>query len=412
MPKQQTISVFEHQILRTDKGNASLSVDQLKALQSYYGNGVPYFTLTNNGVQFNEYVGVIQVGSTLIEVLPKADKYSDEKETWRSLLIGMLRTVSGFEIRSTSNANLKIKPNTILDLYFELFIKEVEYLVYRGLIKKYRKKDGNNTSLKGNIIFSKQIQHNITHQERFYTRFTTYDTAHSLHQILFKTISILKRINKNTSLNSRIGSLLLNFPEMSDIKVNESYFSKIVYNRKSLVYKKAIDIAQMIILQYHPDVSSGKNDVLALMFDMNKLWEKFVLCSLRQNNLTKYSITAQTRKNFWKPKSGRISIIKPDIVINKDDNEYFILDTKWKAIKDSNPSPEDLRQMFVYNHYYNAKKVALVYPGKFESRNGLFFEPNNLLSNKVCSIIALEENKDIKKWQEYIFNKIENWITE
>ena len=162
MPKQTTITVFEHQILRTDKGEMRLTADQLKALQSYYGNGVPYFSLTHNGVQFNEYVGVLQVGNTLIEVLPKADKYSDDKETWRSLLIGMLRSVSGFEIRSTSNANLKVKPNTILDLYFELFIKEVEYLLHGGLIKKYRKKEGNNTALKGNIVFSKHIQKNIT----------------------------------------------------------------------------------------------------------------------------------------------------------------------------------------------------------------------------------------------------------
>ena len=412
MPSQKTISVFEHQILRTDKGNVSFSENQLKALQSYYGSGVPYFSLTNNGIQFNEYVGVIQVGSTLIEVLPKADKYSDDKETWRSLLIGMLRTVSGFEIRSTSSANLKIRQNTILDIYFELFIKEVELLIYRGLIKKYRKKEGNNTALRGNIIFSKQLQNNITHQERFYTRFTNYDTAHILHQILYKTISILNRINKNTSLNSRISSLLLNFPEMPDIKVNESYFSKIVFNRKSQVYKKAIGIAQMILLQYHPDVSRGKNDVLALMFDMNKLWEKFVLSSLIKNNSTKYSITSQTNKNFWKPKSGRISTIKPDILINKGGNEYFVLDTKWKTIKDSNPSPEDLRQIFVYNHYYNTKKGALVYPGKFESRNGMYFDPNGSISNKTCSIIALEENKDIKKWQKDIFIKIENWISE
>ena len=63
-----TITVFEHQILKVGEGKGCINTDQLKALQSYYGNGTPYFTLTHNGVQFKEYVGVLQIGKTLIEV--------------------------------------------------------------------------------------------------------------------------------------------------------------------------------------------------------------------------------------------------------------------------------------------------------------------------------------------------------
>jgi 5-methylcytosine-specific restriction enzyme subunit McrC len=412
LANQSTITVFEHQILRTDKGELRLTDVQLKALQSYYGNGVPYFSLTHHGVQFNEYVGVIQVGNTLIEVLPKADKYSDDKETWRTLLIGMLRAVSGFEIKSTSNANLKVKPSNILDLYFELFIKEVEFLLHSGLIKIYRKKEGNNTALKGNIVFTKNVQKNLTHQELFYTRFTTYDVYHSLHQILYKTLSLLRQINTNPSLQSRIGALLLNFPEMLDIKVSAATYSKILFNRKSLAYKKAIEISKMILLQYHPDVNKGKNDVLALMFDMNKLWEQFVYVSLKKHKSISYSITAQTSKNFWIPLGGRKTTMKPDIIINKGNNEFIVLDTKWKNLNDYNPAPADLRQLYVYHHYYKAKKVALVYPGNFENRNGLYFEPNGNISDKVCTILTLEENKNINEWQVEIYKKIETWINE
>lgn len=412
MSKKTTISVFEHQVLRTDIGEQRLSPDQLRALQSYFGNGVPYFSLTYRGVQFNEYVGVLQVGNTLIEVLPKADKYSGDIKTWRALLVGMIRAVSGFEIRSTSNADLKVKPNTILDLYFELLIKEVAYLVHGGLIKKYVGKQGNQTALKGNLVFSKHIQKNLTHQEKFYTRYSTYDVVHPLNQVLYKAITLLKRINTNPSLQSSISALILNFPEMPDLQISEAFFNKIIFNRKTQVYRKAIEIAKMILLQYHPDVNQGKNDVLALMFDMNKLWEQFVYVSLKKHKLPNYSITTQSSKSFWKPVGGRKTIMKPDIVIHKGDNEYLVLDTKWKNINGYNPSSDDLRQLYVYYHYYHAKKVALVYPGNFENRNGLYYEIDGTLSEKVCSVIALEENINIRAWQNDIFRKIEDWASE
>ena len=197
--KSKHITVFEHQVIKLNQEIDGVLFDstRLKGLQSYYGeNGVPYYSLIHNGVRFNEFVGVIQVGETIIEVLPKADNSlngSNEKKRWRDILIDMLFVVGIFDIHSPSNSSLKLKSNSILDLYFELFIKEVEYLLHNGLVKQYRKKEGNVTALKGNILFGKHIQQNITHQERFYVRYSTYDVEHNLHSILFKTIKLLKQ---------------------------------------------------------------------------------------------------------------------------------------------------------------------------------------------------------------------------
>jgi 5-methylcytosine-specific restriction enzyme subunit McrC len=412
---KEHITVFEHEILRHDKGEKRITIDQLKALQNYYGEGIPFYNLCYNGVQFNEFVGAIQVGKTLIEVLPKADKKPNtesEQNKWRDILIDMLRAVGSFDIKTPSHSNLKIKPNTILDLYFELFIKEVEYLLHSGLVKQYRKKEGNVAALKGTIQFAQHLQQNLTHQERFYVRHTTYDVEHKLHFILFKTLRLLRQINTNASLNSRIGNLLLNFPEMPDLRVTVNTFDNLVFNRKTQPYSKAVEISRLILLQYHPDLSSGRNHVLALMFDMNKLWEQFVFVSLRKNKKSDITITAQTSKYFWQPKNGNRSSIRPDIVINKDEENCMVLDTKWKNLNGYNPSPDDLRQMYVYHEYYKARKVALVYPGsELRKTMGSYLDPfTGKEIEKECSIFSFPVQSEIKIWQESIRKEVEKWM--
>ncbi len=394
----------------------TFDLNNLKALQSYFGEkGVPYFSLIHNGIRFNEYVGVIQVGNTVIEVLPKADNDiagTFEKKRWRDILIDMLFAVGLFDIHATSSSSLKLKSNSILDLYFELFINEVEYLLNSGLVKQYRNEEGNVTALKGSLKFGKHIQQNLTHQERFYVSNTTFDLEHKFHFIIYKTIRLLKHINTNAAIHSRIGALLLNFPEMSDLKVSESTFDRIVYNRKTLIYKKSIDIARLLLLHYHPDVRKGKDHVLALMFDMNYLWEQFVYVSLKNYKESSTTITAQTSKFFWKPKTGYRSKIRPDIVVNKDKANCVVLDTKWKNLNGYNPSPDDLRQMFVYHEYYNAQRVALVYPGSVtEINSGTYFDPKTCKeSGKECSIISLSVEPEIRKWQKNIYTEFQNWM--
>lgn len=415
------ITVFEHEKIRLGQqfcvhSSKKVVFDEfaLKTLQQHYGEtGVPYYSLIHQGVQFNEHVGVIQVGNLLIEVLPKADKgfHSESEDTkWRDMLINMMRSVGSFDIRVTSNASLRIKPNTILDLYIENFLNEVDYLLHSGLVKKYRKTESNKTSLKGILMFGKHLQLNLTHQERFYVRHTVYDIEHLLHLILYSALKLVRQINTNDLLHGRIGALFLCFPEMPSIEVSESTFKGITFNRKTEGYRVAIEIARMLILQYHPDISKGQNNVLALMFDMNLLWEKFIFNSLR-----KYSkgvkVSAQVSKDFWKPEHGSLTRIRPDIVIETNGITY-VLDTKWKNLNTYNPSPDDLRQMYVYHEYFAAVKTALVYPGDGIQIKGIYRNLNSqLLDNMQCYVlpIAVDAN-DISVWQEKIATRVGKWL--
>lgn len=413
----QHITVFEHQSLWTHKGADKLTDDQLSALQVFYGEkGLPYYSLIHNGVRFCEYVGVLQVGNLTIEILPKADRNeTGDKLLWRSRLIDILRSVGVFNIHAPSFSQLALRYNSILDLYFELFVKDVNYLVKQGLIKKYRKTQGNTKALTGSLKFAKHIQQNLIHQERFYVKYSTYDTQHLLHSILYQALQLIHRVNTNNHLHSQLANLLLSFPNLSAIPITESTFNRISYNRKTEGYRNAIAIARLLLLNYHPDVSKGNNNVLALLFDMNLLWEQFVYSSLwqqfRKQNLP-YTITAQTTKYFWKPQHGNHSSMRPDIVIRDAQNKVYVLDTKWKQLYRYKPSSDDLRQLYVYLKYFNAEKVALVYPSDRTVLNSghYYKEDSGDLGTKECSLILVSVGATIKVWQEEILAVFFGWV--
>ena len=367
MSVKNHITVFEHDTLRVGE-NSKLSQTQLEALQRFYGtNGVPYYSLVHKGVRFCEYVGVLQVGNLTIEVLPKIDKITVKENEWQTLLIDMLRFSGILEVETPSSAILKVKSNFILDVYIELLVQECEQLLRRGLVKKYRQTSGNIKSLKGSLQFASHIKENIVHQERFYCRFTTYDIENVFNQILYQALLLIEHINTSPLLTGRISYLLLSFPEMENIKVTEATFSKLILNRKTAHYSKGIEIARLLLLNYHPDVVKGRENVLALMFDMNKLWELFILKALRRQSEKSIKILAQRKAKFWESNMEvGYKILKPDIVVEglmiEGKEETIILDTKWKLPPDNKPSDSDLKQMFAYNENFDAKASYLIYP--------------------------------------------------
>ena len=408
MPARNSFAVFEHETLKVGQVRNGIEFCQhhLASLEKFLGEkGTPYYTLIHHGVRFCEFVGVLQVGNLTIEILPKADREGDQKH-WRDILVGMLRKVGMFDITAPSEANLRIKSNHLLDLYFELFVGEVEYLAHLGLVKKYRKDESNLYALKGSLLFSRHIRENLVHQERFYTRHTIYDRENPFNQVIYKTIHLVRDINTNPAISSRIGSLLLDFPEMADIRVTDAWFSKLVFSRKTEHYRKTIDIARLLLLNYHPDISRGRDHVLALMFDMNLLWEKFVYVSLRKH-MPAGEIRAQSSKPYWKLDGHRPVQLKPDIVITRGD-KIFVIDTKWKVLNNDRPSDDDLRQMYAYTKYFRADHTLLCYPGDDDFFYGYFFAEEAEVIGKRCSVIwiSVEKAHTITHWQSKIGDKI------
>jgi 5-methylcytosine-specific restriction enzyme subunit McrC len=102
--------------------------------------------------------------------------------------------------------------------------------------------------------------------------------------------------------------------------------------------------------------------MIALLFDMNVLWEEYVLRSLKKyafnNPQDGWEVSGQESKMFY----GSHRTIRPDIVLRKG-SDTFIIDTKWKRPTNKVASIEDLRQMYAYARFWKTNKLVLLYPG-------------------------------------------------
>lgn len=337
----------------------------VKALHRHYGDGKPYYDLISKGVKFNQFVGVLQVGAHTIEVLPKIDRVTSGTENqWRNVLMQMLHRVENLPLLPTDEADLSLHHSHVLDLYIALFLKEVAYLMHQGLAKSYHTTQGNRLALKGRLVMSRHIQENLIHAERFHVAHGIYDSDTPHNRILRKALQVILRTGHQGNLRGEVARLLLDFPELPDIAVNESTFQRLPWNRKTEGYRRAIHIARLILLHFHPDISRGSDHVLALMFDMNKLWEAFVLAELRRHAPAEWTVEAQMGVEFWSRTDTRDRArLYPDIVLTGPHGRRIVLDTKWK-LQEGRPGDHDLRQLFAYQHAFKADQGYLVYPGK------------------------------------------------
>lgn len=360
----QVIQVYEHDALLLNHVYKTV-YGELVRFEKYYFDallkfnelhGAKYFTPIYDGVKFKSYVGVIQVDSLIIEVLPKIERVAVQVN-WRNVLIQVLQQTEHLRVEQVGNAFVDKQDIHLLDIYFDWFLSEVEQLQHRGLIKRYYIETKNTLALKGKLEFAGHVQRNTVHQERFYTTHQVYGSDHLIHQILDIALEVVEKLSKGTYRYGRCKTVQLHFPEVKGIAISNKTFETISYSRKTESYRTAIEIARLIVLNYAPNVKSGSENMLALMFNMNNLWEQYLLVKIQQASKD-WQVSSQEERKFWKNKTMR-----PDIILqHKETKQVYIIDSKWKNYSYDSISSQDLRQIYVYADYWQATGGMLLYP--------------------------------------------------
>lgn len=381
-----TIRVYEHAILRvgSKQGGSCFTQNHLEQLvQLEARHGQKYFSLVQRGVRFKQYVGAIGLGNLTIEILPKLES---EEEGWQKVLLDLLKINQFGSWEGISEANLGLHPSSMLDIYVQIFLQAIEKALLRGLSKAYRTEELNGRFLQGRLLVARQIQHNHIRKDRFFVNRQDYDYDHPFNQMMLAALAVIGSQSLQLQLQQRCQQYISLFHSFG-VRLNYAFdFEKIRHQLFEAEDIKVFELCQMILEHAQPDVRSGSFGILALLFDMNALFEGYIYHSLASFRKEGVHVRRQEVRPFWQKQW-----IRPDIVLDLE-GQRFVLDTKWKRLSGSQPSAADLKQVFVYARYFGAQHAILLYPSQNkEDLLGLSYHPTPKEDHPVtCSLLFAE----------------------
>lgn len=434
--EEKVFTFREFQKITYSKNKKLFSKLKKYIIDNNLDNDYEFFKISKDSIIVQNFVGTIPLDDIQIEILPKIPLVEDNIEEEKIRFLEILQSIDYFKEKLFNKSKIAIKDTSILEIFIQFFIEEVEKIVKKGLIYRYENKKENLNMFKGKLDINNHIKYNFSHKEKFYIKFDEF-SVNSLENIFIKmTIQKLKKISFNSKNKENLDRIGHYFEKVSILENSIENLKYITFDRTNDYYKNAIQWAKIFLNNQSSSIFSTNNgEITSILFPMENIFENYIINKLRNLIQEKYynqfiiktqdnscSIFSSIDFNNTKIEND-ILRVKPDIVIkNKETKEIFILDTKWKVLNKSDDkfkiSTEDIYQMFTYVKTYNdrsknyiCKKAYLIYPAinmnknTFNSKDKLIFSTDNFELNIVFVDLNSEENTENS-----LINILDNFI--
>ncbi|WP_232772529.1 McrC family protein [Psychromonas sp. Urea-02u-13] len=388
-----TISLFEFEYLVNEKQGTQNAAENIKVVSDVAFHYLKQLSLQMdeesrllkpcrfNGLevlQVQNYAGVIFTpDNTQIEVLPKVGKQGGDsnknKQEARSALLMMLKSLKGFRHIETQAASIASQKMPLLEVFITQFLETVNTLIKRGLRSDYVAREDNLAYLKGKLNIGKQVRHNFINKHKFYVEYDEFLQDRPANRLLHSALVCINKYTRSANNQKLLQELKFVF---TDVPVSKDYkldFTRMKLDRGMDYYKRPLNWAQLILEGFSPQSMKGKNHAPSLLFPMEAVFESYVANILRKQVANGYQLKEQVQsKSLVKHAEQHWFRLKPDLIIEKDNETKVVLDTKWKLLEQSKDngtakyglSQSDFYQMFAYGHKYLSGKgdMFLLYP--------------------------------------------------
>ena len=326
-----------------------------------------------------QWVGVVQVPGLQVEILPKVDAVdpsaewgADAQYTARTNLLYMLAVGGDVPVRSRDVARLATRKAPLSETLAGIFADRLRQELLRGPERGYQHREENLRAFKGKLLIADQSQANAAHRERFFCRFDEFSDDTPMNRIFKAACRVLHAVTWTPATQDVLRQCLLLLEGASDMEVQDSDFGAITINRQNQRFEDVLRFCRLILAGRTPTVEAGATRSFSLLFDMNKVFERFVAALFcrqvapRIDGIRVYPQAARHRRHLMECAGAGVLRLEPDILIERAERR-LIMDTKWKLLAPGKRgrggvADGDLYQLYAYARRYGSPQSVLLYP--------------------------------------------------
>ncbi|MEH7333143.1 ATP-dependent helicase [Neobacillus drentensis] len=325
-------------------------------------------------VRFINLVGVIQLSTVQIEILPKLTIHEESEQKNREALLNMLTVTKTIPVSLHESTLSQLARSDLLQIFANIYIQLLLKELRRGVYKEYRLKQENSPTLKGRFMLQEHLRRNAYLPVKAYCEFDEFQEDVLLNQILKRALRLIFPYISKSTMKTETLFIMEMFQDVSNILIHKNDLELIQFNRQNLRFEQVFQVARMILSNEMMTSKYSSSQSFAFLFEMNVLFEAYIERAFRFLAHEKgVEVKAQhdEKRLLVNVFSGQENIkLKPDFVITVHDSQ-MIVDTKWKNIVHDGRilyQQSDLYQMYAYvTTYREAETCILLYPKTVEA---------------------------------------------
>lgn len=319
------------------------------------------------------WVGVVDLPGVRLELLPKIAQEAEEEhlQTLRHNLLHMLVRSGLVPVRTAEVTDLTTRQGPLLETFVKLFADRLHAELTRGRPHAYERHEHDLRTLRGRLDVQRQVTRHAARRDLFACRYDLFTPDTPLNQLLRAACKyVLPRV-RLAPVQQAVGRCLGLLEDVRDVAAHQ-LLDRVTTNRQSERFEDVLQFAQLLLREFRPEATRGQNPGVALVYDMNVVFERYVAYETRRYvdvHMPGWRVRAQShgeRKALFREGGKDVLVLRPDIVVTRVDGPPIVLDTKWKLLAQDgsqDPANADLYQMHAYQRRYGAERTVLVYPG-------------------------------------------------